>query len=132
MRILAPLSALALLACHTGSSNTIAGAVLTSSVALAASGANRAAGGCYAVCQQGETCNEKTGLCEVLPCRGLCGPGESCEETFFGVKCLPGPSLSVTASKREPPAPAPAEEKAAKAKGGDAGAKPAVPDAAKP
>jgi hypothetical protein len=125
MRMLALLPALALFSCHTGSSNTIAGALVTSSVALAASGANRAAGGCYAVCQQGEQCNEKTGLCEVLPCRGLCAPGQSCEEGFFGVKCLPGTALSVSASKLEPPPPPPVDESAGKKA-------PPVPDAAKP
>jgi hypothetical protein len=125
MRTIALLPALALLSCHTGSSNTIAGAVVMSSVALAASGANRAAGGCYAVCQQGEQCNEKTGLCETLPCRGLCAPGQSCEEGFFGVKCLPGTALSVSASKQEPPPPPPVDENAGKKA-------PSVPDAAKP
>ena len=125
MRMLALLPALALFSCHTGSSNTIAGALVTSSVALAASGANRAAGGCYAVCQQGDQCKEKTGLCVVLPCRGLCAPGQSCEEGFFGVKCLPGTALSVSASKLEPPPPPPVDESAGKKA-------PPVPDAAKP
>jgi len=129
MRTLALLSMLAALSCHTGSSNTIGGAVVTSSIALAASGANRAAGGCYAVCQQGERCNEKTGLCEVLPCRGLCAPGEACEEGFFGVKCLPGASLSVSTSKQEAPPPPPADVKQPQAAPGE---KPQVPDAAKP
>jgi hypothetical protein len=125
MKMLALLTTVCLLACHTGSSNTIAGAVVSSSVALAASGVSRAAGGCYAVCQQGEQCNEKTGLCEVLPCRGLCAPGQACEEGFSGVKCLPGAALSVSTSKSEPPPPPPLEETAPRK------AAP-VPDAAKP
>lgn len=129
MRTLTLLTTLLALSCHTGTSNTISGAVVMSTVALGASGANRAAGGCYAVCQQGERCNEKTGLCEVLPCRGLCAPGESCEEGFFGVKCLPGASLAVSASKQEPPPPPPDDIKAKEAA---PGAKPTVPDAAKP
>ena len=69
--------------------------MIMTSLALGSSAANRAAGGCYAVCQQGEACNEKTGLCEALPCRGKCLPTESCEEGFFGVKCVPGAALSV-------------------------------------
>ena len=126
MRFLVAVLALALVSCHTGSSNTMAGAAIMSSFALGASAANRAAGGCYAVCQQGERCNEKNGLCEALPCRGLCRGDESCEEGFFGVKCIPGPALSVTsssvpASLRVAPPP-PAKEKD----------KPQVPDAAKP
>jgi hypothetical protein len=62
--------------------------------------ASRAAGGCYAVCQQGERCNENTGLCEALPCRGQCMAGEVCEEGFFGVRCLPNASLAVSANPR--------------------------------
>src|SRR5205814_5305634 len=126
MRFLVAVLALALVSCHTGSSNTMAGAAIMSSFALGASAANRAAGGCYAVCQQGERCNEKNGLCEALPCRGLCRGDESCEEGFFGVKCIPGPALSVTsspvpASVKLPPPP-PAKDKY----------KPQVPDSPKP
>src|SRR5438067_10034082 len=123
MRFLVAVLALALVSCHTGSSNTMAGAAIMSSFALGASAANRAAGGCYAVCQQGERCNEKNGLCEALPCRGLCRADESCEEGFFGVKCLPGPALSVSSST------VPATTRPAPAKDKD---KPQVPDAAKP
>jgi hypothetical protein len=122
MRVFALLCAAVLLSCHTGSSNTVSGAVIMSSLALGASAANRASGGCYAVCQQGERCNEKTGMCEALPCRGQCMAGETCEEGFFGVKCLPNASLAVSASQLEPPPPPPSEETP----------KSAVPDAAKP
>src|SRR5437764_14093779 len=126
MRSLMGICACALVSCHTGSSNTMAGAAIMTTLALGSSAANRAAGGCYAVCQQGERCNEKNGLCEALPCRGLCRADESCEEGFFGVKCLPGPALSVSsssvpASLRIAPSP-PAKEKD----------NPPGPDAAKP
>ncbi|MGZ6141982.1 MAG: hypothetical protein ACXWLM_01530 [Myxococcales bacterium] len=128
MRRLALILTCAALSCHTGSANTMTGAVVMSSLALGASAANRAAGGCYAVCQQGEACNEQTGLCEVLPCRGKCAIGESCEEGFFGIKCVPGPALSVstasTGAKTLPPPPPPPEEKKPD--------KPQVPDAARP
>jgi hypothetical protein len=128
MRILIGICALAIASCHTGSSNTIAGAAVMTSLALGASAANRAAGGCYAVCQQGETCNEATGLCEVMRCRGKCRADESCEEGFFGIKCIPGPALSVstgaTAVNVKPPPPPPPQEKEKD--------KPPVPDAAKP
>jgi hypothetical protein len=102
--------------CHTGSSNTVAGAAIMTSLALGSSAASRAAGGCYAVCQQGESCNSATGLCEALPCRGKCRADESCEEGFFGIKCIPGPALSVST---------------ASSKSTSAGKTP-VPDAAKP
>src|SRR5258706_8387123 len=125
MRFMIGLCACALVSCHTGSSNTMAGAAIMTSLALGASAANRAAGGCYAVCQQGERCNESNGLCEALPCRRLCRGDETCEEGFFGVKCPPGPALSISSSALPAstrPAPPPAKDKD----------KPQVPDAAKP
>lgn len=49
------------------------------SIAAASSVANRAAGGCYAQCAYGTTCNKVTGLCEALPCGGRCLEGQSCD-----------------------------------------------------
>jgi len=117
MRALALSAAILALGCHAAP-GAVGNAVLMSAVAGVAS-ANRVAGGCYSVCQQGESCNEKTGLCEALPCRGRCRADETCEEGFFGVKCLPGPALSVSTSSA---APAKSSEPE----------KPPVPDAAKP
>jgi hypothetical protein len=135
MRIVIGLCALAVASCHTGSSNTIAGAAVMTSLALGASAANRAAGGCYAVCQEGEACNESTGLCEVLRCRGKCRADESCEEGFFGIKCIPGPALSVSTGASpvtvRPPASEKEKEKE-KDQGKEKDSRPAVPDAAKP
>ena len=128
------LLACALTACHTGSSNTLVGAAVMSSLALGSSAVSRANGGCYAVCQQGESCNTKTGSCDPLPCRGQCRADESCEEGFFGIKCVPGPALSV--SSRSVPAntaPAPLKEKSGAARPQVPGAaKPQVPEAARP
>ena len=121
MRSLIVLAAIA--ACHTGSSNTMAGAAIMTALAAGSSVASRASGGCYAVCQQGETCNEKTGLCEALPCRGKCTSSETCEEGFFGVKCVPGPALVVTSPVNLPPPPPPPPDDEAKKQ---------VPDAARP
>jgi hypothetical protein len=118
------LCVLAASSCHTGSSNTVAGAVIMTSLALGSSAANRAAGGCWAVCQQSERCNENTGLCEALPCRGQCLAGEICEEGFFGVKCLPNATLATSASKMEPAPPPPVEEQTQELQ--------PLPDAAKP
>lgn len=134
MRIGILACALSAFACHTGSSNTLVGAAVMSSLALGSSAVSRANGGCYAVCQQGESCNQKTGYCEPLPCRGQCRADESCEEGFFGIKCVPGPALSVS-SQPVPAstAPAPPRQKS------DAArlpvpevAKPQVPEAARP
>src|SRR2546425_5968960 len=114
MRSLSMLCVLAVLSCHTGSSNTVAGAAIMTTLALGSSAASRASGGCWAVCQQGERCNEKTGLCEALPCRGLCNQGETCDEGFFGVKCLPVARLALSASPPQPPPPPPVRDRAAK------------------
>jgi len=84
------LCALLFVACKTGSSNTLVGAATTTALALGASAANRAAGGCYAICTAGTTCNTNTGLCERMACDGKCAAGETCEETFAGGKCVPG------------------------------------------
>jgi hypothetical protein len=81
---------LALPACTTGSANTIAGAATMTALAAGTSVANRAAGGCIALCTNGTVCNNKTGLCERMPCRGECGADQHCEENFVGYKCMPG------------------------------------------
>ena len=126
MRVLALTFAILALSCHTGSSNGIVAAEALTNLAfgVGASAVSRASGGCYAVCQQGESCNEKTGLCEPLPCRGRCNASETCEEGFFGVKCVPGPALSITTGAAVPAStvPPPPKDKD----------KPPVPDAAKP
>ena len=124
MRLTPVLCALAAVSCHTGSSNTVGAAVLMSSLALGSSAVSRANGGCYAVCQQGESCNQQTGYCEPLPCHGLCRTDESCEEGFFGIKCVPGPALSVSSQ------PVPASTVPPKAK--SEVARPPVPDDARP
>jgi hypothetical protein len=104
--------------------STATGVATSVVAAVAASAGSRALGGCYAICQQGEVCNRNSGLCDVVPCRGLCGAGERCESGFLGDKCVQsGDGLSAT-SKSAAPASA-------------AGAirietKPPVPDAARP
>ena len=99
------LATVALCACHTGSSNTFAGAATTSAAAVGLAAASRAAGGCIAICTAGTTCNPTKGLCEPLPCRGECGANEHCEQTFSGSKCVSGGPTSVEALvKTKPPA----------------------------
>jgi hypothetical protein len=53
--------------------------------AVGAGMASRALGGCVAYCPPGTVCNEKTGLCETLPCRGQCKQGETCQNE----RCVP-------------------------------------------
>jgi hypothetical protein len=101
LKALVPLCALLAFGCTTGSSNTMLGAATMTTLAAGAAVANRASGGCVAVCTNGTACNPKTGLCERQPCRGECGVGERCEENFIGHKCVPGaaPGDVSTASK---------------------------------
>ena len=58
-------------------------------------GGQRATGGCVASCTNGTTCNPRTGFCEALPCRGLCGSEEHCENSFAESKCVPGVAAGV-------------------------------------
>ena len=64
---------------------------------MGASALQRSAGGCYAVCTNGTTCNPRTGLCEDLPCHGLCRPDEHCEATPTQDRCAPGAPSDVAA-----------------------------------
>jgi hypothetical protein len=103
--------------------STGVGATTATAVAVAASAGSRALGGCYAICQQGEVCNGRTGLCDALPCHGLCGAGEKCDAGFFGDRCVEGGAALSATSKSAAPAPTNAirlEDR------------PQVPDAAKP
>lgn len=78
-----------LLAIGCGASpDTIAAAVITSAVGVTAAGVSRATGGCFASCPVGTTCNEVTGFCEPLPCRGECKEGEVCDEAGPVPKCV--------------------------------------------
>ncbi|MGC4114176.1 MAG: hypothetical protein QM765_06035 [Myxococcales bacterium] len=56
-------------------------AALMTGIAAASAGISRAAGGCYAACPPGTSCNPATGLCDALPCRGQCGAGQRCERS---------------------------------------------------
>ena len=93
--------------CRSAGGNKIAEMAVNTALAGTASVANRSAGGCYAVCQQGESCNPKNGRCEPIPCHGQCGATETCEAGADGDRCVPMPALSVTGS-----APASKETKA--------------------
>ena len=73
-----------------------------------ASGISRASGGCWAACPTGTICNRNSGLCEELPCRGLCGSDEHCELTPTSSHCLPGGAAPIEISigrkgEEEPP-----------------------------
>jgi len=103
------LSAAGFAACHTGGVSTFAGATTMSALAVGSAVAERAAGGCIALCTNGTVCNPQNGLCEVLPCRNQCAAGEHCEQTFSGDKCMPGAPTGVesvaNAEKNKPKIP---------------------------
>jgi hypothetical protein len=70
--------------------SVLAGATTVTAAGLGTSALQRKAGGCYAICTADTTCNPHTGLCEKLPCGGLCGPDEHCEFSVAESKCAPG------------------------------------------
>ncbi len=91
MRALVLAGLLPLLSCvghgaaGANASAQVANAAIGTALGLTAAGVSRASGGCYASCPVGTTCNEKTGYCEELPCRGQCGPNEVCETSGHAV-----------------------------------------------
>ena len=83
-------------------------AIGSSIFAATASGISRASGGCWAACPAGTICNRNSGLCEELPCRGLCSSDEHCELTPTSSHCLPGGAAPIEISigrkgEEEPP-----------------------------
>ena len=77
---------------------TAVGASTVTAVALGTSALQRKAGGCYAVCANGTQCNPNTGLCERMPCDGLCSADQHCEVTAIESKCAPGPPSDVVST----------------------------------
>jgi hypothetical protein len=97
---LAPLLALA--ASCGGDSLKYASAASTAGMAVAAAGAYRATtGGCWAMCAQGEQCDESTGACVALPCRGACPADQRCATIEGKETCVRG--LGRDVATREPP-----------------------------
>jgi len=103
-----------LLGCASNRSSWVAGQSAASEAlqagiqAGAASGISRASGGCWANCPVGTTCNPHSGLCEEIPCRGLCTSDQHCEVTPTGSQCVAGrsPPIEITIGRKageEPP-----------------------------
>lgn len=66
----------------------------------------RMEGECYVPCLHGTACNPATGMCDALPCRGECKPGEYCDTRGFVDRCVPEPShLFEIVTSAKPPAP---------------------------
>jgi hypothetical protein len=68
----------------------LAGASTVTAAALGTSAMQRKAGGCYASCAAGTACNPNNGMCERLPCDGLCAADEHCESSVLKSWCAPG------------------------------------------
>ena len=104
MRFLACALALALSSCAAGTAATVPNAVIGAALAVGAAGVSRASGHCYASCPPGTACNAKTGLCDELPCRGQCNPGEICDTARAVPECVSArmPDLQIGRKKEEP------------------------------
>jgi hypothetical protein len=110
-------TAVALSACASSAPHTVGAAAVNSGLALAGAAAQRAGGGCYAVCTNGTVCNPKTGLCEKPPADAYCedvpGGGMRCVPLQIGKEreVRPGAGLPVgvspaTGTVQPPPAEA--------------------------
>jgi len=79
-----------------------AAAVMTV-IGVGASVAQRKAGGCYADCPPGTTCNRATGYCDELPCRGLCTNGQLCDTSGPLPRCVAGGTVDLKIDSRKDP-----------------------------
>jgi len=86
---------LALGACRSSAPYTVPAAAINTGLALGAAAAQRAGGGCYAVCTHGTVCNTKTGLCESPSADVYCE-----EAPGGGTRCVP-----IQIGKQEPAKP---------------------------
>lgn len=77
-----------LLSCAGAAAGTIVNAAVNTALAGAVSGARRASGDCYTICNPGSACNRSTGMCDPIPCGGRCNFDEKCESTYVGEKCV--------------------------------------------
>ncbi len=91
---------LALAGCASQTPDMARTAAAWSGVAAASAVAERATGGCVALCISGMACNARTGLCEPSRCTG-CGDGQVCVQDEYGARCTSLP-LGVTATGTAP------------------------------
>ena len=89
------LLALLLPACTAG---VAAGAAVTTGAAVGLAAVSRSAGGCYALCTGGTSCNPRNGLCERMPCDGRCGADQHCVTSFTESTCVAGAPSDVVSS----------------------------------
>lgn len=99
-----------------GTEGAVASALINTGIAMSAAAIQRASGGCYSTCPVGTACDEESGYCMPLPCRGRCrsdercvgnGVSEQCEalalpEGGLDVRPAPPPAASSDAPRKEP------------------------------
>jgi hypothetical protein len=73
-------------ACSSSAPYTVPAAAINTALGLGASAQQRAAGGCFATCSRGRSCNPQTGFCEPSLC-GACPAGQSCIVVHGGWQC---------------------------------------------
>ncbi len=84
-RLVLAVAALAALGgCKSSAPYTVPAAAVNTGLALGLSAAQRAQGGCYAVCTNRTVCNPKTGLCEAPTADVYCEPAPE-----GGTRCVP-------------------------------------------
>ncbi len=81
---LAAVALAAAAACKSSAPYTVPAAALNTGIALGLAGAERAKGGCYAVCTNGTVCNPRNGLCESAKADVYCE-----EAPGGGMRCVP-------------------------------------------
>jgi hypothetical protein len=110
-------AAIALSACTSTAPHTLGAAAINTGVALGTAAAQRASGGCFAVCTNGAVCNPSNGLCEKpaadVYCEEAPGGGTRCIPLQIGKEreSRPGANLPVgvspaTGTVQPPPAEA--------------------------
>lgn len=86
----------ALAACTSSAPYTLGAAAVNTSLALGAAAAQRAAGGCYAICTGGTVCNPVNGMCEAAAAEQVCQ-----EAPGGGMRCVPVVSARGMAREKE-------------------------------
>jgi hypothetical protein len=77
-------AAIGLSACASSAPHTVGAAAINTGLALGGAAAQRAGGGCFALCTNGTVCNPKTGLCEKPAGDAYCE-----EAPGGGMRCVP-------------------------------------------
>jgi hypothetical protein len=86
-----------------GGSGAAVGAAAANVVIAGAVGAARVASGqCFTACPTGTRCNEKTAMCEEIPCRDRCHFNEECDESGLLPRCVPKRAVEMKIGEKSP------------------------------